>query len=416
MESPNGRVEVQTPEYSERGGTHYLNFPFHGVKVQVSRVRESSSSLSAQAEFYITAQLDNAASFKIPFAMNMLSSQTRGKQANDIHQSSKVLSAPIWRQIIEHSCGIVLQRHRAGEPAIHMSDYEPPSYEPAFRLWPFLEDQEATVLFGDGESGKSMLAIFMGYLVATGTHSAGMRPMRGNVLYLDYETSKDTMARRLKAIAEGFGEGKPEYFIYRRMVGPLATDLHAINNIVEKNSVDLVIVDSAAPAVGEPESAAPTNEYFVALRSLNCTTLTLAHVSKEGREQHPFGSIFWRNLPRSLFRARPRQSTTQLLVGLRHHKNNNGPRLDDLAYSFNFEPGMTRVDKADPGEIDEMLDSAPLKTRIYRLLLSEGEMTVKAIAEEMGASVGVTRSTLNRLKDEGGEIIKVGKTTWGVKA
>ena len=81
------------------------------------------------------------------------------------------------------------------------------------------------------------------------------------------------------------------------MVQIFAADFERVNRVVRDKQIKLVIVDSAAMATGEPESADATAQYFRALAGLDTTTLTIAHVAKAGREREPFGSIFWRQCP-----------------------------------------------------------------------------------------------------------------------
>jgi hypothetical protein len=161
----------------------------------------------------------------------------------------------------------------------------------------------------------------------------------------------------------------PENFFYRQTFQTLAADIEQINRVVMEKHIELVIIDSAAAAVGEPESAAMTTEYFRALRSLRIATATIAHVSKGGRENEPFGSIFWRNLPRANFR-----------VNASHEPG------DDR-----FVIGLTVTD------YPELAKGLSLGQRISAALL-KGGLTVKELAETLDENEGHIRGALNRGK------------------
>ena len=64
-----------------------------------------------------------------------------------------------------------------------------------WRLRPFLEEGEPTLLFGPGGSGKSYLAMTMAYLVASGNQHLGLEPAKGGVLYCDYEATLNVAVR-----------------------------------------------------------------------------------------------------------------------------------------------------------------------------------------------------------------------------
>ena len=98
-----------------------------------------------------------------------------------------------------------------------------------------------------------------------------------------------TTTERVKLLAAGFDSPPSKGFHYLSMVQIFAADFDRINRHVRDNNVKLVIVDSAAMATGEPESADATAQYFRALAGLDTTTLTIAHVAKAGREREPFG-------------------------------------------------------------------------------------------------------------------------------
>ena len=141
-------------------------------------------------------------------------------------------------------------------------------------------------------------------------------------------------------VTAGLGIGIPrQHHLPNGMVQRLENDVMVLSKAALENNAALVIIDSAAPAAGEPEAAAPTTAYFSALRGIGTSTLTVAHVSKGGMSgNQAFGSIFWRNLPRINFKAiSERTIDGDLIIGLRNTKMNNGRRVDDLAWKLAFD-------------------------------------------------------------------------------
>ena len=307
------------PTVSARGGLYTLTFqPKYGnITVDVSRIRESSRG-DVTAEFRIKGRPIGAGmTVGSRSRLNMLSASTKRSTAKEMFERGPdYLDDGGWRTLLEMACDKVLDLHRQGAPAVDMATYQAPYSGPRYRLWPILEERQPTVVFGDGGSGKSMFAAMAGQLVVTGRDHVGLKPYIGSVLYCDYETDVTTTAERVKWLAAGFDSPPSAGFHYLPMVQTLTGDFERVNRHVRDNNVNLVIVDSAAMATGEPESADATAAYFRALKGLDVTTLTIAHVAKAGREREPFGSIFWRNGPRSIYRALSGHSGATLSMGL----------------------------------------------------------------------------------------------------
>ena len=72
-----------------------------------------------------------------------------------------------WLAVLQYVSALVLEAHRKGNPFINMLEYGAPRGT-SWRLRPFLQEKQASVIFGDGDSGKSWIALYIGVLVATG--------------------------------------------------------------------------------------------------------------------------------------------------------------------------------------------------------------------------------------------------------
>ena len=207
-------------------------------------------------------------------------------------------------------------------------------------------------------------------------------------------------------IATCFTTGSPsarkysDNIFYRYTHQLLAADAEAIQRHVLEHDINFMLVDSATPAVGEPESAQMTTEYFRALRSLRITTVTIGHVAKAGKENEPFGSIFWRNLPRANFRVNGAHEpgADTFTLGLKHTKSNNGKHLRDIGLEVSFTGDAVYFSKADLSNVPELAETLTLKARI-EAALTHGAKTVKDLAEELNTSDANVRYKLNQFKD-----------------
>ena len=237
--------------------------------------------------------------------------------------------------MVARACREVLKVHRQGEPVISLPEYGPPDRAGNRLEWQgasFMPDLQPTAGFGPAGSSKSLiLGNFVAVLVASGVQHAGFEPEPGAVLLLDYEADIDEHKERMCAVARGLGIEPPTNMFYRYSHQPLAADIEQIQRHVVHKNISLVVVDSASPACGgEPESAEATSKYFLALRSLRVATLTIAHTPKAG-ERDPFGSVFWVNLPRRVYKLisnqKPGDDTSTVGISQRKVTGGSGSNL-----------------------------------------------------------------------------------------
>lgn len=387
---------MSVPRLAYNNGIYHLDWLDELLSIRIDRLIEDSK-YNVTAELNITSRAPGIAPHIHQARLNLTSTTTRGTLARHLLGRMPEVN---WHTIIEQACVLVLDKHRQGSPVITLADHEL-TEGLKFRLHPLVQERQATLLFGDGGTGKSWFAIYIATLVTTGMSINGFNAEPGSVLYLDYETDEDTLRDRVDQITRGLGVDIPGNFYYRHCHQALSADIEQINRIVLEKDISLVIIDSAAPAVGEPESAQMTAEYFRALRSLRVSTTTVAHVAKGGKENEPFGSIFWRNLPRANFRvnASHEPGDTSFVIGLKHTKSNNGQRLRDMAFEINFGDGGVTFNPARITDHPELARGLSLGQRISAAL-QHGGLTVKELAENLDETEANVRTTLNRGKGE----------------
>jgi len=394
---------MSVPRFDSTGGVYLLRWQDERVEMRLDRLHEDSK-YSVTAEIKISTTTPGMPSHIHQARYNLTSTDARTRLSNYLEKRVQM----DWAAMLEQASVKVLERYREGNPIIKMATHEMPE-RLGMRLDPILQERQATVVFGEGDTLKSFFAIFSAVLVGLGIPHAGLTPEPGNVLYLDYETDEDTIWSRIDMITAGLAYPIPESLYYRQMHQPLAADIEQINRLVLEHSIDLIIVDSAAPAVLEPESASMTTEYFRALRSLNITSQTIAHIPKNSKDEYPFGSSFWRNLPRANFKVNASREGDNVVIGLKNTKSNNGVRLSDMGFEFVFENGSLNVRSAQVVQHPDLAADLPLREKIaYEL--SHGAMSTMKLAETLSVDQKVIATTISRNKQM---FVQVGHGDWG---
>lgn len=258
-----------------------------------------------------------------------------------------------------------------------VDDITIPDEPPPMALPPLMLDEGPTVLFGMGESKKSVLAQLVASSLANGSELVpGWTPtVTGPVLWLDYENSRRRVARRQRLIG-------PAPILYIPCVKPIWDDVADLSAEAQRIGAVAVVVDSivAATAGGalstkDPEAAA---KYYGAVNQIAPRSLSLAHITKDGAEAvMPFGSVFFHNLARLTWRTRVDDRGR---VTLTNHKHTDGDRLPSTTLAFDFGEDYLRVAHA----------SAQLTTAVLVDLITETMTTgqIIKVIEAEGYNVG----------------------------
>ena len=336
--------------------------------------------------------------------VNLISQSARAKAAAETFnrfETTWSLTKPAWERVFDTLCLRVLTARRKGVPPVSAAAMPPPEMQ-RWRIEPYIEDGQSTILFGDGDSGKSMLATYWGILVATGRVENHQVPRPGAVLYLDYESDKGNWWERINAMTGAMDVSLPDNFHYRPMLGHrLADEITSVNQDVMDLKAELVIIDSGAPAVGDPLSVADTVAYLSALRSLgpSVASLTICHLPKNTLGTiYPFGSAFWRNLPRANWKVEADHAADgTLITGLLHTKSNNGRRHAPRAFRFSFEDADIRVFETDPNQVEAMAAARSTADKIADAL-ADGPLTIHELADIIEATNNTISQTLTRWK------------------
>ena len=324
-----------------------------------------------------------------------------------------------WRAIIEQAASLIQDNWQVSEPPVLLDDVPDPG-PMTYLVTPILQENEHTVLFADGGTGKSTVAL--GVVVSVGTGQLivpGLIPQKAaTCLYLDWERNARPHRRRYNGILQGAGLEPAGRVHYRRMTGLLTDAVEELRRFVNEKHIELIVADSVGMACGgqiNDESAVIA--YFDAARVIGGTWLSIAHVKKDESHGKPIGSQYWYAQPQGgtyelLGTAEEGQSSLGLTL---IHRKTNDERHPTLAWEVGFDSdGAIRWGKADPVATTTDQRQLPLSVRLKAALLRQGNRTAKELAEELGAP---QNSVISSLKRSPGLFLHLGvgrPERWGV--
>lgn len=346
--------------------------------------------------------------------VNLLSTRSLSEYAG--HVAKRIpAQATDWQQLVAIVARETVQRYRRGEPAVLLRDVRP-AEDAGWALPPLLVSRMPTILFGDGGSAKSMLALAAAATLQSGRPYIGLTPAAPmTVGYLDWEMDGTEHRDRLSRLA---GDDLPA-IVYVPCARPLADDLDRIRREVQRHALEYLVIDSVALACdGPPEAAEVAIRFFGALRELGVGSLLVAHVNRSGDTDRPFGSAFWHNGGRLTWYAKLEAdiggSTT---VGLFAKKANTGPRPAPLGYRIDWGDRIA-IERTDVRDIPDIAKHVPIAYRIGDAVRS-GALTIAEIAGRVDADADTVGRTLRRMREKGRVRDIVGPdgiTRWGLAA
>jgi AAA domain/Toprim-like len=317
---------------------------------------------------------------------------------------------PPWGDYLEEVAYRLTRAAREGEPIVTLTG-RPAS--PTRALVPrLLYEGEPTLIFGDGDTGKSLVALTISVAVHAGVAlPGGFRPERARpAAYLDWETSRDTIEARLGLIAAGLGIDPPP-ILYKRMTRPLVDVAATLAAEFARSGIGLVVIDSKMFAVGSGDGVAfhePITAFYNALALFApAASLVLNHVTnadaKNGTPARPFGGAFAFNGPRLIWEAkRDRDVTDATAIAFTCTKANNLPRKPD-PFGLRFVPGDDAITiyPFDLAEAAPQVTAGASLTYRVRMAIARGITTPEGIAEELDAKRASIERLLRRLRKDG---------------
>lgn len=370
-------------------GEYCAAVPDYQIEFHVGRLRFDRHEL--HGELTVTCGLAGARVFDdaclSSSAMNFSSGPARTTRAKALAERARTGNKVDWVGLVEEVCTLTLKAERQGKPAIVLSQVRADTPERVIRIdeIPIYPDH-AQILFGDGGTGKSLLALqWAGRLEAEGER----------VLYLDWELTDATHHRRLKRL---YGAERMPSVRYVRCDRPLVQEVDRLRRIITDEEISFGIFDSVGFACdGPPEAAESALGYFRAVRQLRIGGLHLAHITKgENGDQRPFGSAFWHNSARSTWFVKPADSgQSRLTIGLINRKDSFSGLQRTRAYTFDFCDSQIDVIPVEAASMDDLVDDLKLWERI-RESLKSGPRTYADLSQELRAKVDSIEKAVKR--------------------
>ena len=400
---------MSAPTHVSSAGVHVLDWPDVHIRVRIDRLRNERENLTGE----ITVKTTNpgVAQHLHQARFNLTSTTARKTLAKALQERLDLA----WDDMIEQACVMVLAKHREGEPVIRVGNL-PPREALKYRVSPLLLNNQPTLAFGPGGTGKSYFALYLAVLIGGSWQHNGLLAEPGKVLVLDYETDQYEVDERIKAIVKGLDvETSPEIY-YRFCAGALAHEIEDIQAFVTEHQIDVVIVDPLGGAVGaDMNDSEPILDYFRSLRALrtitglSVTSLSIDHTNKEGKL---FGSEYKYHRARSVFEAKKQQDSWAnfLDFGLYHRKMNNGKLLPPRGYRLEFSTESVTFTEKDVMAVPDFAATAPRWQQAAKVL-KNGSMTDEDLAKYLETTITVIRAELGRRKDV---FVRPTDGTWGL--
>jgi AAA domain len=326
--------------------------------------------------------------------LNLSSTQARVTLAK--HLAGRVRDRELdWPALVETAIILTRNAFRAGEPSILLRDApEPATAGPL--LPPLLAADGTTLLYGDGGTGKSLLALAAAVSLHTGLPLLGLQPaVTRRVAFLDWEWSAPVHKRRLRRLLP---EGELPDIRYIRCALPLRDDVDRLRRVIREDGIEYAVIDSVALAAGgDPERAETAIEFFGALRQLEVDALAVAHVTKASDGEKPFGSTFWHNSARATWYVRKAAElgASSFTVALVNKKANDAPLSLPLGFAVDMSDERTTIRPTNLADSPDLAKEIPLRLRIRQELLG-GSLTYAELAERLEAKEDSVRATVKR--------------------
>ena len=423
---------MSEPIVVRRGNTCYVSWPendnnYRDISMKFSSFNDERGDLRPLVQVSVSGR----SGYEHDGRINLNSATGKKTAANRCADSFPNIS---WGTAIDDACKEVRNVWEKGEPWINLKE-RPRSEATKHMIEPLLLSNSHNMLYGDGGLGKSWVSLYFAVLVASGHTHNGFTAEPGDVLYLDYETHEDDMNDRFKALCKGMNIS-PSNLHYRFAKRSVTDDVDSLLDKIQETDAKLIIVDSAAPAAGgEAEKSNTAKTYHNALRELEITALTIAHVTKsdpnEDKKSTPYGSVFYRNLPRNIWEIKQGETYTRTVkeLGLYQTKYNSGAGEDPIGLRLTFDdPKDARevfVERIGMQDNDDLggrqdwwlkIEQAILERRRASFARPFEGMTVKEIADRWDTdSTGSIQTTLSQASKKG-KFIKVKHGYWDIKS
>jgi hypothetical protein len=404
--------------YDAKSGAIFIHHPLSSGKIVIKANEVRKERTGIHARLRVTVWPDGGKESE-PLASDNINIEKDAelvRLSNNAFKQLKPEVAQHWtaqglKGLLTRFCDGLWEQHDAYTATqVVALNTETPYPPPEYLIDPLVAKGQPNFFFGLGGCGKSELATLFSICLQLPWNN---NPLGLNVkvrdtqkmLYCDWETNGDEVGWKLQCLTRGLDLPYLEV-PYLRCERPLSQSAGRISKYLKDNGTKCIIIDSLAQACGGEQKESETAiNFFAALRSLNVTSIVLAHTSKGenfgGGGKSIYGSVFFMNYGRNIWEVKKTQELgeDEIVVGLFHQKSNSSKLHKPMAFDIKFDQpnGKTVIKRTDMAET-KMSTELPLKFRI-QTALTHGLMGIKALAEELDVSEATVRTTLYRYKN-----------------
>ena len=368
----------------------------YDVRVELSKINHKNTNTTCRMKIWYEGTM-------IFFNSYTLFSENARRIA---HQNLNTLVPLIdWIGILQHVTHVIDTSSERDGDIVDIVKHKRKEQSP-YLIFPVIRENQASIFYADGGSGKSTMALCLAASLATGqSFIQGLNPTNTEpikTMYLDWEADDDDVGDMIDEVARGKGIEIPEGLIlYKHMSGAFIDRVDGLVDTIVENNVKLIIVDSLVGSAGsDVNDAEAARQYFQAVRSLKVASIGITHTNREGSL---YGNRFFWNLSRQVYRIHSVIETeSNPIVGMFHEKANrsqlNAPMAWEIEYGdLQSEDNFIRYKAVDIQTIPELARFTGLREQIINVL-KQGSMSAEQIANYTGANIQKVNSTLYQFK------------------
>ena len=392
------------------------------LKAKVSRIRmPSDGQVKGELEIRYSMNGKSDVYLLVPTQFNFSSEPTRARLAKQL--AEKLEQDIEWKEILDYLSQKIQELARAGEAYVEIFPVEN-APAPEQLLEGIIYKGVQNIIYGEKGVLKSTVAYLLAMCVTLPWHDNPLDlkvyPETMRTLVLDWETDDSIFRYYVSRLQRGMSI-PPCTLFYRRCSLPLADDVEAIQNHIEKIGAKLLIIDSLGAAAGGERGELKGSEsaliFNTALRKLNITSLIIGQSprSEEGKRSNIYGTVFFTYYARNILelcRGQEEYEDSSHLA-LFHRDCNLGRKMRPigLRIDFNDTTGAINVVR-EPVSISEFTERISTSMKILEILKG-GAIAQKDLKEITGASYSNISASLRRLLRQG-KVIKM-EDKWGLQ-
>lgn len=368
--------------FEAKGSKYIFTWPDFLLQAEVSRIHVNHERTICQLIF--TTSHPNAHPHLLQTRFNLESSRSRSELAKDMGARYKIDSPIDWKNLLEYISVKALREYEKGDPVILISSTD--EIAPLeYLIYPIAPLGKPTCIFGDPGSGKSQFLGVLNLICTLPWYDNPLKliapPNPTPVLFLDFEADPDDLRRQLKYLVNGMELARLELH-YRHCSLPLEDDLEGIRSHLEDIKSSVIFVDSTSLAAGgDLNRMDVATGYIRALRQLNCTSISVAHTSKDRESSNKtiIGSVLFEAGFRSVWECRGQGDETTLDIALLHRKSNLSSKIHPLGYRFTYGESYTTIDWYDPKNVPEFVERMGTNQRVLDALRRGRKSTAELV-------------------------------------